>query len=174
MDGERLARQGDDVLSLHLHAFSGDPPLSTHQVDLAPLGLAQLARTDEREGRQPEGTLGHEGTPVAFDRAQQGPRRSAAGSRAARPVAMAYRNTRPQFWCARCAVSIAPRASMRRRTSKRSGAVISPTGRAPSHGKMSRSKRPLMLLVCPGAQRGACFASHSHATASKLPASRSA
>ena len=46
--------------------------------------------------------------------------------------------------------------------------MISPTGRAPSHGKMSRSKRPMILLACPGAQRGACFASHSRATASKL------
>ena len=46
--------------------------------------------------------------------------------------------------------------------------MISRTGRAPNHGKMSRSKRPMILLACPGAQRGACFASHSRATASKL------
>ena len=46
--------------------------------------------------------------------------------------------------------------------------MISSMGRAPSHGKMSRSKRPMILLACPGAHRRACFVSHSRATASKL------
>ncbi len=48
--------------------------------------------------------------------------------------------------------------------------MILPMGRPPSQGKMSRSKRPVILLVCSGFQPGARFAIHSRATASKLSA----
>ena len=47
---------------------------------------------------------------------------------------------------ARCAVSNAPRLSMRRITESNSGAVISRIGRLPIHGNISFSSLPMILL----------------------------
>lgn len=63
------------------------------------------------------------------------PRRSWDGSLSARPVAMPYRKTCPQFCRARWAVSKAPRSSIRRKTASRSGAVISAMGLPPARGR---------------------------------------
>ena len=71
--------------------------------------------------------------------------RSPAGSRLARPVATAYRKTRPQVCLARWAVSIAPLLSMRCSTRSNSWESISPTGRVPIDGNTSRSSRRIIL-----------------------------
>jgi hypothetical protein len=102
------------------------------------------------------------------------PRKSPEGSRWARPVAIAYRNTCPEICRARWAVSAAPLPSIRRNTANSSGAVMSAIGRAPIHGKISRSNRRSFFSSCDAAHCGANFAIHSRAMASKLLADRSA
>src|SRR5262249_19669918 len=60
------------------------------------------------------------------------PRRSAVGSRSARPVAMAKRNTAPIVLRARVAVSCRPRFSILRKASRISGHLISAIVRLPN------------------------------------------
>lgn len=76
--------------------------------------------------------------------------------------------TWPQFCMARCAVSSAPRLSMRRSAVSNSGAVIEAMGRAPSQGNTSRSMRRRILLEWLSTQFCENFAYHSRAMVSKL------
>ena len=85
-----------------------------------------------------------------------------------------WRKTWPQLLSARCAVSRAPRFSIRRNTPSNSGACTSAIGRPPIHGNMSRSKRRIKREAWFGAQPGEYFENHSRATTSKLLAARSA
>lgn len=80
----------------------------------------------------------------ADDRA---PRRSATGLCAARPVAMAYRITWPQFCKTRCTDSMAPRSSKRRAIFRKSGAVSSSMGRPPIQGRTSFSNQAVILIL---------------------------
>jgi hypothetical protein len=66
-----------------------------------------------------------------------------------------------------CGVS-RERVSIRLMIAKRSGAVMSAIGREPIHGKMSRSKKRIILELCPSTQFTECLANHSLVTTSKL------
>ena len=82
-------------------------------------------------------------------------------------------DTCPQFWCTRCAVSSAPRPSIRRSAASTSGALISAIARPPSQGNTSFSRRWMIFPECESAQFGECLANHSLAITSKLFGARS-
>ena len=96
------------------------------------------------------------------------PRKSAAESRCARPVAMAYLKICPQLARTRCAVSSAPRFSIRLMTLSNSGAVMVSVSCEPNQGNISTSSRLIILLEWFSFQFGACLLNHSRATLSKL------
>ena len=78
------------------------------------------------------------------------PRRSAAESLSALPVAMAYRNTRLQIDLTLCADSSAPRDSIRRRTINNSFAFTMFIGCAPIYGNIFVSRRLIVVAAYPG------------------------
>ncbi|MNV76080.1 hypothetical protein D3C71_1694140 [compost metagenome] len=49
-DFHRLPRQRHDVIDLHLHLCTGNAPLGRVQIDLCPLGRAQLTRPYKDQG----------------------------------------------------------------------------------------------------------------------------
>jgi hypothetical protein len=111
---------------------------------------------------------------IEEDNPVRAPRRSAVGSRSARPVATAYRITWLRRRFARCAVSCLPRRSSLRNTSRSSRAINAEMGRDPMYGK-SRSSRVQTAFFSVFGANG-CFASHSRPRASNVLAllSRSA
>ena len=56
---DRLPRERDDVLLLHLHAMRRHSPLGHIEIELSPLGLSQLAWANKEEGRQAERASGN-------------------------------------------------------------------------------------------------------------------
>ncbi len=68
----------------------------------------------------------------------------------------------------RWAVSMAPRASMRRNTVSSSGALTSAMGRSPKKGKIFFSSRSITSSEWRLLHAGSCFSYHSRATCSKV------
>src|SRR5438477_4950849 len=110
-----LFRERNEVLLSHFHALCRYPPKGSVEVELVPSRQAQFARAHKGHGEDLERVLRRDVSAVTIDRAKQfadtlrvcdcgvvagrnrasAPRRSAAGSRSARPLAIAYRNTAP-------------------------------------------------------------------------------
>ena len=67
----RLTGERDDVLLAHLHALRRNAPFGALQIELAPLGLAELARSYKDERRELEGAFGRRLSPIAVDGPQQ-------------------------------------------------------------------------------------------------------
>ena len=57
-DGERLGRQGDEEVALHLHPRGGDEPLGFVEVDLVPGRFDEFFGAHEGQGQELQGALG--------------------------------------------------------------------------------------------------------------------
>ncbi len=66
-----LARQGHQVRRAHLHALGRDIPARLLQVDLRPLGAAQLGGSHEGERQQLQRGAGYRAAVVGLDRSQE-------------------------------------------------------------------------------------------------------
>lgn len=67
-----LSGEGHDVKLAHFHSLAGYAPLGTVKVDLAPFGIAQLARPHEGPGGQLQGVGGRRAAAISIDCPGQG------------------------------------------------------------------------------------------------------
>ena len=100
--------------------------------------------------------------------AVRAPRKSADGSRSARAVAIAYRNTMLHVLRRRRAVSYLPRTSMRRSRARISSAVISAIGRSPNAANAKSSSHRCFARVAGARPSRSSFLSSSSATTRKV------